>query len=129
MVNDHKEKEVELLRKYAYGVALNDSDYSALLDLIMIAIPRNWVQSIPNGDIFTPFGVYVDTDENGKKKLNIIEEAEESIKVEAWEGIIIDILKQSAMDIIYYDLRSVYPSAVVWCDGKHWHIFYDICSS
>lgn len=109
MVNDHKEKEVELLRKYAYGVALNDSDYSALLDLIMIATPRNWVQSIPNGDIFAPFGVYVDTDENGIKKLNIIDGAEESIKVEAWEGIIIDILKQSAMDIIEcFDFESAY---------------------
>lgn len=80
-----------------------------MFDLIMIATSKNRVQSISNGDIFVPFGVYVDTDENGRKKLNIIEEAEKSIKVEVWDCIIIVILKQSAMDIIEcFDFEATY---------------------
>lgn len=109
VVNEHRKKEIDLLKKYAYGVVLDDSDYSALLNLIMTATPRNWNQSITNGDVLTPFGICIDTDENGIRKFSIIDEAEETIKVEAWEGVIIDILKQSAMEIIEcFDFDSSY---------------------
>ena len=39
-------------------------------------------------------------DDAGKRNLELLEETKDSIRVEAWEGIIIDLLSKSSMDII-----------------------------
>ena len=107
MFDEHKNQEIELFKKYAYGVVLDDSDYASLIALIMTATPRNWNQSVSNGDFLSKFGVKISEDDNGKRKFVILEEAKDIIKVEAWEGIIIDLLSQSAMDIIAcFDFES-----------------------
>lgn len=107
MFNEHKQREIELFKKYAYGVVLDDTDYSSLLDLIMTTTARNWNQSVSGGDILSKFGIGISEDENGKRKFVILEEAKDTIKVEAWEGIIIDLLNPSAMDIIScFDFES-----------------------
>jgi uncharacterized protein (UPF0332 family)/regulator of sigma D len=107
MFDEHKEREIELFKKYAYGVVLDDADYSSLLDLIMTTTARNWNQSVSNGDILSKFGIGISEDENGKRKFVILEEAKDTIRVEAWEGIIIDLLNTSAMDIIScFDFES-----------------------
>ncbi len=107
MFDEHKQSEIELFKKYAYGVTLEDSDYSSLLDLIMTSTPRNWNQSINNGDILSQFGLGISEDDNGKRKFVILDAAKDTIRVEAWEGIIIDLLNKSAMDIIScFDFES-----------------------
>ena len=100
MFDEHIKKEVELFKKYAYGVVFEDSDYSFLLDLIMTNTPRNWAQSVDNKDILSKFGIGISEDDNGRKKFVIREEAKDTIRVETWEGIIIDLLRHSAMEII-----------------------------
>ena len=42
----------------------------------------------------------METTENGKRRVNIIEDAKETLRAEAWEGIILDILRESAMTVI-----------------------------
>lgn len=87
------------MENYAYGVAFSDNDYEELLKLIMVPVDRNWNQNI-QGDLLTPFGVKITTDSNGKQKFALLEDAIPTIKVETWECIIIDHLKQAAFDII-----------------------------
>ena len=96
---EHNTLELRLLEKYAYGVAFSDNDYEELLKLLMVPVNRNWNQNIQE-DLLAPFGVRITTDINGKQKLALIEDAIPTIKVETWECIIIDHLKQAALDII-----------------------------
>lgn len=99
LVAKHNVLELRLLEQYAYGVTFSDSDYEELLKLIMTPVNRNWTQSI-QGDFLTAFGVQISTDSNGNQEFTLIEDAIPSIKVETWECIIIDHLKQAALDII-----------------------------
>lgn len=93
-------KEMELLEKYAYGVKLTDAEYYDLISLIMTPTTRNWTSGNLNGDILAPFGLCIETAEDGKRRVNIIEDAKETLRAEAWEGIILDILRESAMTVI-----------------------------
>ena len=96
---EHNILELRLLEHYAYGVPFSDSEYEELLQLIMVPVSRNWTQNV-QGDFLTPFGIQVSTDNDGNQKFILIEDAIPSIKVETWECIIIDHLKQAALDII-----------------------------
>lgn len=96
---EHNILELRLLEHYAYGVPFSDSDYEELLKLIMVPVSRNWAQNV-QGDLLTPFGIQVSTDNDGNQKFILIEDAIPTIKVETWECIIIDHLKQAALDII-----------------------------
>lgn len=91
---------MELLEKYAYGVKLTDAEYYDLISLIMTPTTRNWTSGNLNGDILAPFGLCIETAEDGKRRVNIIEDAKETLRAEAWEGIILDILRESAMTVI-----------------------------
>jgi len=91
--------ELRLLEHYAYGAPFSDSDYEELLKLIMVPVTRNWTQNV-QGDLLTPFGIQVSRDNDGNQKFILIEDAIPTIKVETWECIIIDHLKQAALDII-----------------------------
>lgn len=93
-------KEMELLEKYAYGVKLTDAEYYDLISLIMTPTTRNWTSANLNGDILAQFGLCIETAEDGKRRVNIIEDAKETLRAEAWEGIILDILRESAMTVI-----------------------------
>lgn len=93
-------KEMELLEKYAYGVKLTDAEYYDLISLIMTPTTRNWTSANLNGDILAQFGLCIETAEDGKRRVNIIEDAKETLQAEAWEGIILDILRESAMTVI-----------------------------
>ena len=99
LAKEHNTLELRLLENYAYGVAFSDNDYEELLKLIMVPVDRNWNKNI-QGDLLTPFGVKITTDSNGKQKFALLEDAIPTIKVETWECIIIDHLKQAAFDII-----------------------------
>ena len=93
--NEHVEPEIDLFKKYAYGVVLDDSDYMTLLSFIMTTTQRNWNKSINSGDLLAPFGLCMKVDDAGKRNLELLEETKDSIRVEAWEGIIIDLLSKS----------------------------------
>ena len=98
--NEKNTKEMELLEKYAYGVKFTDAEYYDLISLIMTPTTRNWTSVNLNGDILASFGLCMETTENGKRRVNIIEDAKETLRTEAWEGIILDILRESAMTVI-----------------------------
>ena len=93
--DEHVEPEIDLFKKYAYGVVLDDSDYMTLLSFIMTTTQRNWNKSINSGDSLAPFGLCMKVDGAGKRNLELLEETKDSIRVEAWEGIIIDLLSKS----------------------------------
>lgn len=100
IADDRNEKELRLLKKYAYGQAFSDSDYSELLGIIMTTVNRAWVQNVTPNDVLSPFGISVESREDGNQRFVLNEEAVATIRVETWECIIVDMLKQSAMDII-----------------------------
>ena len=54
--DEHGEPEIDLFKKYAYGVVFDDSDYMTLLSFIMTTTQRNWNKSINSGDLLAPFG-------------------------------------------------------------------------
>lgn len=93
------EPELHLLEQYSNGMGFSDDDYEELLKLIMTSVNRTWVHSV-HGDVLGTYGVNIENDENGNMKFALIEDALPAIKVEAWECIIFDILKQSTADII-----------------------------
>lgn len=81
-------KEMELLEKYAYGVKLTDAEYYDLISLIMTPTTRNWTSANLNGDILAQFGLCIETAEDGKRRVNIIEDAKETLQAEAGRGYI-----------------------------------------
>lgn len=106
MVSEHSEIETRLLKQYAYGVAFSDEDYEELLKLIMTPVNRNWTQTV-QGDILTPFGIQLCTNDDGEQKFELIETEVPVIKVETWECIIIAHLKKAAFEIIEcFDFNS-----------------------
>lgn len=98
-VNSNNKKETDLLEKYAYGIKLTDEEYMDLISLIMTPVTRNW--SLNNGgDLLAPFGLCISFDEKGNPAVNIIEEAKEMLRAEAWEGILLDILDETTKAVI-----------------------------
>lgn len=43
IADERNEKELRLLKKYAYGQVFSDEDYTALLGLIMTTTSRAWI--------------------------------------------------------------------------------------
>ena len=108
IASEHNEPEFRLLEQYVNGAAFSDADYEELINLIMTPVNRSWTHSI-QGDVFGAYGVQVENDENGNMKFALIENAIPTIKVETWECIILDILKQAASDIIEcFDFASFF---------------------
>ena len=97
---EHNDLELRLLKQYAYGQTFTDEDYSNLLDLILKPINRSWTQTISTNDVLSPFGLCIVKDEDNNRKLELIEDAIPTIQVEAWECIIIDMLKKSALEVV-----------------------------
>ena len=85
---------------YLDQIKLTDAEYYDLISLIMTPTTRNWTSANLNGDILAQFGLCIETAEDGKRRVNIIEDAKETLQAEAWEGIILDILRESAMTVI-----------------------------
>ena len=109
---------MDLLEKYAYGVRMTDAEYMDLISLIMTPGTRNWSTNI-NSDILTSFGLCLTSDENGKTTVKIIEEAKEMLRAEAWEGILLDILNDSAKAVIslfdfeqFFERQKANPSRI-----------------
>lgn len=100
IADEKNEKELRLLKQYAYGQPFSDADYEELLGIIMTSVSRAWAQNISSKDILSPFGISLETADDGNRKFVLLEDAVATIRVETWECIIIDMLKQSAMDII-----------------------------
>lgn len=100
IADEKNEKELRLLKQYAYGQAFSNTDYDELLGIIMTSTSRAWTQNISSKDILSPFGISLETSEDGNRKFVLLEDAVATLRVETWECIIIDMLKQSAMDII-----------------------------
>lgn len=114
--DEKNKKEMDLLEKYAYGIHMSDAEYTDLISLIMTPVTRNWSVNI-NGDILTPFGLCLTSDENGKTTVKIIEEAKEMLRAEAWEGILLDMLDESTKTVIslfdfdhFYERQNANPS-------------------
>lgn len=97
--NENNKKEIDLLEKYAYGIKMTDTEYMDLISLIMTPVNRNWSLNT-GGDILAPFGLCIANDENGKATIKIIEEAKEMLRAEAWEGILLDMMKESTDAVI-----------------------------
>lgn len=109
IADERNEKELRLLKKYAYGQVFSDEDYTALLGLIMTTTSRAWIQSVQQNDILGPFGISLETMEDKRRRFVLKEEAVDTIRVETWECIIVDMLKQSAMDIINrFDFKGTF---------------------
>lgn len=122
--NEKNKKEMDLLEKYAYGIKMTDAEYLDLISLIMTPVNRNW--SLNNGgDILAPFGLCISTDQNGKKIVKIIEEAKEMLRAEAWEGILLDIMKESTDAVIsLFDFDNSYERLNSNPSGKKELQFY-----
>lgn len=97
---ENNELEMHLLEKYAYGHQFTDKDYSDMLNIILKPVNRSWIQENPQNDILGSFGLCISQEDNGKKKLDLLEGALAVVQVQTWECIIIDILKKSAFDVI-----------------------------
>lgn len=109
MANEKNVKEMELLEKYAYGVKLTDIEYLELISLMMTPIARNWTSVNIEGDVLASFGLCIGKDKNGKKYAKIIDSAKDMLRVEAWEGIILDMLNETAMAVIsLFDFRGTF---------------------
>lgn len=122
--NNNNKKEMDLLEKYAYGIQMIDAEYMDLISLIMTPVTRNWSANI-NGDILTPFGLCLESDENGKTIVKIIEEAREMLRAEAWEGILLDMLDGSAKAVIsLFDFEQFFERQNANPSGKNELQFY-----
>lgn len=122
--NDNNTKEMDLLEKYAYGIQMTDAEYMDLISLIMTPVTRNWSTNI-NGDILSSFGLCFASDENGKTTVKIIEEAKEMLRAEAWEGILLDILKDTAKAVIsLFDFEQFFERQKANPSGKNELQFY-----
>lgn len=100
IANERNEKELRLLKQYAYGQAFSDADYDELIGIIMTTTNRAWIQNVSTNDVLSPFGIRLETLEDGSRRFVLREDAVATIRVETWECIIVDMLKQPAMDII-----------------------------
>ena len=102
--------EFNLLKKYACGDNLSDEEHEKLFDFIMIPISRTRNINYKRIDeVLEAFGVQVSFDEKGNKKFILRENKLPIIKAETWEYIIIDLLKQPAMNIINrFDFASTF---------------------
>lgn len=102
--------EFSLLKKYACGDNLSDDEYEKLFDFIMIPISRTRNINYKRSDeVLEAFGVQVSFDDKGNKKFILRENKLPIIKAETWEYIIIDLLKQPAMNIINrFDFASTF---------------------
>lgn len=90
----------------------------------MTPVTRNWSANI-NGDILTPFGLCLESDENGKTIVKIIEEAREMLRAEAWEGILLDMLDGSAKAVIsLFDFEQFFERQNANPSGKNELQFY-----
>lgn len=122
--NEKNKKEMDLLEKYAYGIKLTDDDYFDIISLIMTPVARKW--SLNNdGDILAPFGLCLAHDENGKTIVKIIDEAKEMLRAESWEGILLDLLKESTDTIIgLFDFSGTFVRKNANPSGKNELQFY-----
>lgn len=119
IADDKNEKELRLLKQYAYGQVFSDADYSELLGIIMTTTNRAWAQNVAPNDILGPFGITVKSMEDGSRRFVLNEDAVATIRVETWECIIVDMLKQSAMDIIdCFDFNGSFVREVQNSAGK-----------
>lgn len=90
--------ELELLKKYANGIAFSDSEFEEAIKLILYTGGRNNHISATT-DFLAPFGICVDND-GEKCKLKIINSEKNRLQAETWEYILIDILEKPAFEII-----------------------------
>ncbi len=97
VVNDSIVKEIDLLKKYSCGVVFQDSDYDALLSLIMKKTTRNTTKN--QDSLLSQFGIKTEL-KDGKLSFSLIDEAIDKLRAETWEYIIIDLLNKPAMEII-----------------------------
>ena len=97
-----------MLIKYTSGCVLSDDDYKNLINLILSPVKRSWQQMNTNS-LLSAFGMELVIDDEGNRTVRLIEEQIERIKVEAWEGIVLDILTPEAFDVVNcFDFDSRY---------------------
>ena len=109
MANEKNIKEMNLLEKYAYGVSLNDADYYELISFVMTPFARNWSSINLNNNVLATFGLSIGEDNDGKKCISILDSAKPMLRAGTWEGIIIDMLNETAMSVInLFDFENSY---------------------
>lgn len=93
-------REIELFEKYAYSVAFTDQDYSDIIDMTFVPIPRH---TSFMGDIrdrmLGKFGVRLCNDE-GRQYFILEEEAKSEIRASTWDCIVIAILHDRVFDVL-----------------------------
>ncbi len=105
MASKGPSKELDLLKQYATGTAFSNNDYEEAIKLILFTGTRN--NSLSTGDDFLePFGIRI-CHADGKRDVAIIASEEQRLRAETWEYILIDILRESAFEIIEcFDFES-----------------------
>lgn len=99
IMTEHIAPEDRLLEQYATGASFTDTDYQCLLNILMTDVNRQWLQASQT-NFLNSLGVQIEKSNNGNLDFVLIESAIPYIRVEAWECIIIDLLHNSAFEII-----------------------------
>ncbi len=108
MVNDKNTVEMQLLEKYAYGIAFSDEEYDNIIKIVLSSPTRN-TNGINSGDVLSPFGIKFDRDDDATAHFRLVTEAIPTIRAETWEYILIDHLHDAVDEIIEcFDFNSVY---------------------
>ena len=92
-------KEIKLLKKFANKEAFSDEDYEMLFNLFLTNTPRLSPPTGNIGDFLQQFGVCVEKG-GDKFQFNLITEYTEQIKVDTWDYITVNLLKDTYTDII-----------------------------
>lgn len=92
-------KEIKLLKKFVNKEDFSDEDYEMLFNLFLTNTPRLNPPTGNVGDFLQQFGVYAEKTD-GKFEFQLITEHTEQIKVDTWDYITVDLLKDTYTDII-----------------------------
>lgn len=92
-------QEIRLLKKLTNKEDFSDEDYEMLFNLFLTSTPRLRPPTGNIGDFLQQFGIYVEK-KNDKLQFKLITEYIEQIKVDTWDYITVDLLKDVYTDII-----------------------------
>ncbi|MDD9150481.1 MULTISPECIES: HEPN domain-containing protein [unclassified Sporolactobacillus] len=102
-------EEIKLLTKYANGEQLSDDDFKAMFKLFITNTPRLKPSAInnSNADPLNLFGVEIISNK-GKIKFKLIDQYIPYIRVDTWEFITLDLLRNTYLNIINkYDFNGI----------------------
>lgn len=109
-------QEIKLIAKYANGEQFSDDELETMFKLFITNTPRPKLPATNGGsfDFLTHFGVEMVGDKD-EIQYKLIDEYVPYIRVETWECIALDLLRNSYLDIINkYDFNGIQISIGEW---------------